>query len=228
MKRKMTYIVAGVLLFSSASVMAVPIIIDYTGTINSVGASISGFGVNVNDSITGQFVYDTLTPDTNPDANYGNYLALSYSITFQSGFSATSLNTGITVQNDQQNGSATLPADGMTVRANSVSGDSLNGRSVNAFQFGLRRENISGHLWMDDFLPDASDWAGITLADINAPDWHWMQFQLLGDDSIFDSQIRWDIDSFTATSKVPEPTTVLLIGIGLIILGFANRKKKQA
>ena len=206
---------------------AVPITTDFTGTIYSVGASISGDGVNVGDLVTGQFSYESTAPDSNPDANYGNYAALSFSIMFGAGFSATSSSTGITVQNDRQNGSATLPADGLITHANTVSGGTLNGRSIDAFQFGLRKENIAGHLWADDFLPDAADWAGVSLADINAPSWHWMQFDMMSDDSIFDSQIRWDITSAGETSPVPEPTTMLLLGIGLLGLGGFRKKFKK-
>ena len=205
---------------------AMLITIDFSGTIYSVGASISGDGVSVGDMVTGQICYDTTAPDTNPDANYGNYVAQSFSIMFGSGFSATSSGTTVTVQNDRQNGSATLPADGMIVRANTVSGGTLNGRSINAFQFGLRKENIAGDLWPDDFLPDAADWAGVSLADINAPSWHWMQFDMMSDSSGFDSQIRWDIASFES-SAVPVPATLWLLGSGILGLVGVRKKSKK-
>ncbi len=210
---------------------AVPITVEFTGTIYSVGTSLIGDDVSVGDSVSGIFLYDTIEPDSQPsNTGYGTYDALAFGVTLGTSFSATSLDTTIRVQNDQQNGSATLPADGMTTQANSVTGDTLNGRSISAFQFGLRKENVSGHLWADDFLPDITDWAGVSLADINAPSWHWMQFDMMSDAIIFDSQIRWNINSFTISSPnlnpVPEPGTILLFAIGLLGLAGISRRKK--
>lgn len=210
------------------SARAVPIIVDFTGEIYTVGASISGAGVSVGDTVFGRFIYDTSATDSNSDPDYGSYTAFVFDIAFSSGFSATSLSTSVTVQNDQQNGSATQPADGMTVLSSSVSGFTLNGRSITGYQFGLRKEIADGDLWYYDYLPNLADWAGVTLADINAPDWHWMQFNMGSDTSIFDSQIRWDITSFRVRSEsVPEPGTMFLLGIGMVGLVGAGRKLKK-
>ncbi len=225
MKTRFRNLLGCALLMSAGAVFASPITINFSGTIYTVGSSISGDGVGVGDSVIGQFVYDTTTADTDPSSGYGLYAGQSFSISFGIGFSASSSDVSIRTQNDQQNGPATLPADGLTALAYNVTGDALNGRNIEGYQFGLRKENVAGHLWVDDAAPDLSDWAGITLADINAPDWHWMQFEGNGDPSIFDSQVRWTVDAFTAS--IPEPSAVFLVGMGLVGLGFAGFSKNK-
>ncbi len=219
MRKKLVLLFIVLVFSSSASVMALTI--GFTGNVYSVGLGISGDGVSVGDIITGQFTYDAAVLDPICDTDYGSYYeAQKFDIMFSSGFFYSSLSTTAGVQNDRQNGWATLPADGMTVRSDIASGDTLNGKNVTAFQFGLRRENISGHLWSDEYLPDADDWAGVSLADINAPDWHWMEF-----DHMLDSQIRWEITSFTVS---PEPGTMVLLGIGLAGLAGIRRRKQHS
>ncbi len=216
--------------FLSASSHATPIRIDFTGTIDSVGAGVAGGGIFVDDSVTGHFSYDTETPDTFWDAadnTKGEYRTLTqtFNIMIGSSFSATSSSTTITVQNNFSNGSA--PVDGLYVTGNPASGGTLNGRDVHSFQIGLTKNNSVAHLWSDDFLPDATDWAGVSLSDMNAPGWRWMKFDWRSGDTRFDAQIRWNITSFNlGSSTVPEPATMMLFGFGVLGLAGISRRKK--
>ena len=218
MDKLKTLLSVSALLFSSVS-QATIIQVDYTGSVTSLGSALSGGVVNLSDSVKGSFTYDSDLGQTDS--------LLSFSISLGSSFTANlSGNDSFSVQNDQQNGSATLPADGLSVRSDFTS-TPLNGYTSGVMQFGLLRDNVDGQLWNDTLLPDLSDWANITLADINKPSWHWMDFGLTGTENFWDGQIRWDVDSFTAadTSSVPEPSMLALVVLGLAGFGFARRKK---
>lgn len=222
-------LVAGLLLVLSLPSVAGIVTVNFEGTIHTVGDSVSGDGVNVGDGVSGTFSYDTAASDLDSSADRGFYFGDGFSLTLGGTHTASASSSTVRTQNDQQNGSATNPADGMTVFATPDSGFTLNGRAVEQYQFGLRRDIVTvGQLWADDLLPDLTDWNNITLADVNAPDWHWMAltFDSAEDTTTFDRQIRWDIDSFSVTeSGVPEPATVALLALGLCAIAWGRRRR---
>jgi len=218
MDKLKTLLGASALLFSSVS-QGIIIQVDYTGSVTSLGSALTGDVVNLDDSVLGSFTYDSDLGQTDS--------LLSFSLSLGSSFTANlSGGDSFSVQNDQQNGSATLPADGLIVRGEFTS-TPLNSYTSGVMQFGLLRDNVDGQLWNDTLLPDLSDWANITLADINNPDWHWMDFGLTGTENFRDDQIRWDVDSITATntSSIPEPSILALMVLGLTGIGFTRRRK---
>ncbi len=214
-KYKVLLIGASALLFSSVSQSAI-IQVDYEGSVTDLGSLLSGSTVSLNDSVQGSFTYDS-------DLSSSDSL-LSFSISLGSIFTASSTGSSyFNVQNDQQNGSATQPADGFTVGSGFAS-TPLNGYTTGSMQFGVLKDNADGQLWNDTLLPDLSDWTNISLADINNPDWHWMDFGVSTTGNFRDDQIRWDISSFNV-SPVPEPSVLTLMALGLAGIGFFARRK---
>lgn len=212
--KKPRSIVCAALLLFSFSASAQVITFNYTGEVTDIGSSLTGAGISVGTAMSGSFSYDT----------GGGGSLNSFSTSFANGFTAN-LGPGggaINVQNDQMNGSATLPADGFTVFASDTNSNSLNGFSNPAMQFGVLQENAVGQLWDDELPPDSNDWALITLAAINGPDWRWLDFNIPGVGT-FDDQIRWTVTEFSV-SEVPVPAAIWLFGSALIgFIGFSRR-----
>jgi hypothetical protein len=234
---KVLMVLAGMLLCSSG-VFADLITLNFAGEVYAVGDALTGDGVAVNDIVNGQIVYDTSAPPLpGSNADYGVFNGGLFNISIGS-FDVTSVSGSLRTQNDQQNGSATNPADGLTYQTSPGTSDDLNGRTATSWQFGLRRENLSGQLWPDvAAAPDLADWANVTLADINSASWHWMQFTTdVNDDFFGDSQIRWNITSFNVGSDsaqepggpggpIPEPASLSLLTMGLVGLALRRRRK---
>lgn len=201
------------LLFSTAS-QAQQIKVDFTGTITDLGVLLTGNGVSVGDSMSGSFTYDS---------NTGALSAFSHS--FGNGFVASmSGSAHLFVQNDQQNGFATLPADGFTATASSTSNTDWNGLSNPDMQFGVLQDNVVGQLWNDTLPPDLSDWALITLFTVNNPDWRWLDFNAQNTNSFSDDQIRYLVTQYSV-SQVPVPGAMWLFASGIMgLIGFKRRK----
>ena len=215
MKNKVLFVLS--CLYFSVSASAAPITVSYEGTVTDLGILLAGDGVAVGDTVFGEFSYDTDIAGT----------LFSFDITIGTFSSSLTGSSYFSVQNDQQNGSATLPADGFTL-GGEVTTTGLNGNITAGQQFGVRRDNVLGQLWNDTLLPDLTDWANITLADINAPDWHWMDFGLPNTQSFRDDQIRWDVTSFSVrpgSTSVPEASALSLLLLSCLSFILAYRRR---
>lgn len=215
----MKFTLAHVLIASSSLIwplsgQAQSIRVDYTGTVTDIGTLLVGNGVDIGSRMTGSFTYDVATG-----------VVSQFSHSFANGFTASlAAPVNLFVQNDQQNGSATLAADGLIVGGASVSNASWNGLANPAMQFGLRQENAAGQLWNDTLPPDLSDWSLVSLAAINAPDWRWLDFNVPNLPSFADDQIRFSVASYSVAA-VPLPAGIWLFLSGVMAaLGIQKRK----
>ena len=225
------------ILFAPLAIQAQSITVSYTGTVSSIGSLLQGDGVATGSALNGSFTYDTTTSAmSGATTTHAFYPISSFSISLDRGAGLSDFNASATtqqyfyVQNDKQNGSATLPADGLYARSGLSLSSSLNGYSNPYMQVGVYKKNVNGHLWSDVLPPSLTDWSNVSLADFNAASWNWMDFNLntaaLGVGA-FDDQIRWNIDSFCvncSVSEVPVPAAAFMLAPAL--LGFLGLRRK--
>ncbi|ANE55796.1 hypothetical protein [Methylomonas sp. DH-1] len=188
--------------------------VDYTGTVTEIGTLLAGNGVDVGSTLAGSFTYDV-----------GTGIVSQFSHAFGNGFTAhLAAPVNLFVQNDQQNGSATLAADGLIVGGSSISNTDWNGLSNPAMQFGLRQDNAAGQLWHDTLPPDLHDWSLVSLAAINGPGWRWLDFNVPNLANFADDQIRFSVVSYSVAA-VPLPAGIWLFLSGVMAaLGLQKRK----
>jgi hypothetical protein len=214
MNTKLAYVLLASTGLLPLSSQAQEIRVDYNGSVTDIGVLLAGNGVSVGSAMSGYFIYDV-----------GTGIVTDFANTFGNGFSATLASpVNMLVQDDQQNGSATLAADGFTVTGSSTSNADWNGFLNPDMQFGLRQDNADGQLWNGTAPPALNAWSIITLPAINAPDWRWLDFNIPGLANFADDQIRFAVDSFTVNA-VPVPAAVWLFLSGLMgVLGMQKRK----
>ena len=230
--------IAITLLFAPLTIHAQSITVSYTGTISSIGSLLQGDGVAVSSALNGSFTYDTTASAmSGATATHAFYPISSFLISLDRGAGLPNFEASATtqqhsyVQNDKQNGSATLPADALWVRSGPSLSSSLNGYSNPYIQVGVYKANVNGHLWSDVLPPSLTDWSNVSLGDFNTATWNWMDFNLdtaaLGV-NLFDDQIRWSIDSFKVSgspiSEVPIPAAAFMFAPAL--LGFLGLRRK--
>ena len=196
------------------------ITIKFSGTVQSIGSELTGGGIVIGDLVEGQFSYDTALPDLEPDGNYGLYHPLSdqpFSVSMGAAFSATSSKSNILIENNP----SLYDTNSMGISTWTVEpGSTLNGRAVTRFSFAIFKRNSDGVFLPGDSLPTTdelqhlmSDTSLIYLAGIV------FECDPSGCSSEYDNRvIRWDISSFTyeESNPVPEPSTILLFGFGLL------------
>jgi hypothetical protein len=186
---------------------AVTVFVNWTGTVTAAPV-----GINVGDTITGSYSYDTTAPILETTSTTGVFGTYHDSLFMVSGLSGTFSNNLIRVFNDSsgrdQIDSSCSPGGGTCVP--SYLGDVLPGTPIQLFVPFI---DSDGSVFSDTSLPaslDPSDFENIFGGRID----------LIGADPV-----RFSVDSFTA---VPEPSTLSLSALGLLGLTAARRRRAAA
>jgi hypothetical protein len=216
MRRVILTIGCLVLLFSFTPAQAEIIKIGFTGLVDSVTdpCNLLENGVHQNDPITGFYIYDSTTPDTNPLPIYGTYsysgapygISLTIvSVTFQT--DPLNVNFSVSVANDNQgNDSYSIISYNNLTLVNGVIVDNLSWDLV---------DNLGTAISTTDLPitpPDLSKWPFNNL---------YIYGGIGGTPPCFDEPFQIN-GHVTSVYLVPEPATLLLVGIG----GLFLRKRK--
>jgi len=207
MRGKIIGLILGVLLFSGGLVQAVPITIQISGEVTSLG----GYTEAIPDTIyagvsfAGSYTYDSSTPDSEPAIDRGVYLHDSpYGITISLGgyeFKTTPSHTGqfeIRIGND-------MPGDGVNDYYIVFSDDNITipypGFTINSIRWDLG-DSTHTALTSDNLpitAPVLTDWEGNEL-------------------TISGSGVHGLLITGTVTQATPEPLTGVFLAVGALLL----------
>ena len=203
--------------FAAAAAQATPITIEFAGAVHSVGSAVTGT-IEVGDPVVGTLTYDAALagPDRTPSSTAGTYFGAitHFGVTLGS-YSAEYVSSGgLLVGNDQVVGSETRD---QVLFGAALSGARINGHSLQGGQLGFSSDDPSR--LSSDAIPTVSELLGFLASEADH-NLNVITFDVAG--ATIEDDIRWNVSSFTA---VPEPSTALLLGLGLLGLAVAGRPR---
>ena len=181
----------------------------------------------VNDSVNGQFTFESSTPDSTADENIGTYENAVTDANFTFGSYSGSLATGesgdITLRNDWEWAGGDYVSDFYVARGIPASGADVNGNELDTFNFQLRDDTLT-MLSTDDLLTSEP-----SPYENNNGNTTFLILQFEPEepgDFITSYQVRATVDSVTSTvGSVPEPNTIALLGLGLAVISLVHFRK---
>lgn len=213
-------------LIAAQNVSAVPITFAFSGTTTLVGADVDDGTVSIGESVSGQFTFESDTPDSDGSTDVGSYLSAITAAEFTFGtYSGTAGSGNISVRDDYVTGFGTFDIFGALGMA-AITGSDVNGRALENFNLQLLDDTLT--MLSSDALPTT---APSPFRNDNAnTTFLLLQFEPVLSTNIVAAQIRATVDSVSLVAtdpepSVPEPSTILLFAASIVGLRFARLKR---
>jgi hypothetical protein len=221
-KRFAIFLSVPMFLFMMGTAKAETVTVDFSGTIGIITDTYGDLAaVGIQSGVTtfsGTVVYDTTTPAHATFPTVAQYWSDSYTVNIGSGFSWSKT---------PNNGSGVVVQDNRVVGSNTY--DMFEVSEAGYASFGSNNVWMQPLVWMkDNSLLSLTSTSLPTASILNNFNIDETFFRIFGYDGT--GQRAWDMVasnvSFNITSSVPEPSTLLLLGGGLVGLGFVRRRFK--